>query len=393
MSNAELAQLSELIGLIYEGATDPNHWNKTLPAIAEWVGAPRGLLFTPLNSPKDGGFYFNHALPEHVMQLWGTKYQPHDIWAIRAVERNLMFEGNVINGDEIVPFEELITTAFYRDFLSSHDVAHILSGIVFGVGPVQQFPPVVCTLHCGLREGAFSPDQHERLKLLIPHLSRSLGVMMRLKDMELKIASSLSALDRLTAGVLLFDVHGAVSFANRAALRILEEEDGLQLRHLTGSSTLGEVVAEDTRTHAALAKAISGAVSPDIMCTEHFSRAVLVRRPSGREDYTVNFSSLAAQNEFGTGSDAPRAIAFISDNAEPIRLDAELLRRTYGLTPAEIRLTELMAECLTANEAADRLGVSSETIRTHLKNIYGKTNTNSRAKLMRLIMSLAQITG
>jgi DNA-binding CsgD family transcriptional regulator len=226
--------------------------------------------------------------------------------------------------------------------------------------------------------------------MLSPHLSRSLGVMSRLRDLELKVASSLSALDRLSVAVLLFGARGQVTFANHAAHRILEEKDGLCLRHLAGSSSLGEVVAEDGNCHAALNSALLKTLSPDVLHTEHYSRAVGVLRPSGRQEYMVNFSALAARNEFGSGSDAPRAIAFITDSAEPIRLDAELLKKTYGLTPAELRLTDMMTECLTIEEAAQRLGLSGHTVRSQLRSIYMKTNTNNRAKLMRLIMSLSQ---
>ncbi len=165
----------------------------------------------------------------------------------------------------------------------------------------------------------------------------------------------------------------------------------MQLRHRFGASSLGELMAADHRSQAALANAIRSAISPDILGAVHFSRAVSVPRPSGRQDYTLNFSSLASENEFGSGPGAPRAIAFITDNAEPIRLDGELLRKTYGLTPAEVRLTELMAESLTIEEAAERLGVSRHTAKTQLQSIYMKTNANNRAKLMRLIMSLSQV--
>jgi DNA-binding CsgD family transcriptional regulator len=66
------------------------------------------------------------------------------------------------------------------------------------------------------------------------------------------------------------------------------------------------------------------------------------------------------------------------------------MRQTYGLTPAEIRVAEMLAECLTVDETAERLGISRSTVKAHQQNIYEKTNTNSRAKLMKLLMSLAQ---
>ena len=52
----DLAQLSELVAYIYKGALDPYIWHKTLPLMAEWMGAPMAMLFTPTVLPEDGGF-------------------------------------------------------------------------------------------------------------------------------------------------------------------------------------------------------------------------------------------------------------------------------------------------------------------------------------------------
>lgn len=49
--------------------------------------------------------------------------------------------------------------------------------------------------------------------------------MTRLRGMELTVAASLSTLDRLNVGVLLLDAVGLVSFANRAAHRIVEADN------------------------------------------------------------------------------------------------------------------------------------------------------------------------
>lgn len=389
-TTAELARLGELIDSIYHGATDPSHWNAVLPAIADWLNAPKGLLFTPLHRPENGGFYFNHGIPETVMHLWSTRWQGEDIMANTAVARGLFVEGNVLRGEEVVPFEEMQRAPIYRELNHPNQIDHFLFGIVFGL-PSPTDMPTVLNFYRSLREGSFTLEEQQRQRIILPHVSRALGVMTRLRDAELRAAASLSALDRLSAGVALFDARGALSFANRAAQRILEEQDGLGLRHLAGNSALGELIVEYPATQDAISAAIRSATSPDLLHTSHFSRAVNVPRPSGRQAYTLNFSSLAAHNEFGSGLNAPRAIAFITDSAEPVRLDEDLMKKTYGLTPAEIRVAEMLAECLTVDETAAQLNLSRSTIKAHQQSIYEKTGANSRAKLMKLLMALGQV--
>lgn len=391
-STAELARLGGLIDAIYQGATEPARWNAILPEIASWVGARFGLLFTPLHPPEKGGFYFNHGIPESVMQLWGTRWQGEDIMANTVVEHGLFVEGEVLRGEDVVPFEQMQQAPIYRELNHPNQIDHFLFSAIFGLDSPNGLPTAL-NFYRSVKEGPFTLEEQARLRIVLPHVSRAFGVMAKLREADFKVAASRCALDRLTSGVLLFDAHGRVVFANRAARNILEEEDGLRLRHRSGDPTLGEIAADRKPSQDALAGAIRDAVSPDILHAAHFSHAVAVPRPSGLQDYTLNFSSLAAHNEFGSGSDAPRAIAFITDSAEPVRLDGELLKKTYGLTPAEIRLAGTLTECQTVEETAERLGISKHTAKSQLKSIYMKTNTNNRAKLMRLLVSLSQLAG
>lgn len=58
--------------------------------------------------------------------------------------------------------------------------------------------------------------------------------------------------------------------------------------------------------------------------------------------------------------------------------------RLYGLTPAEGRLAHLILDGSGLAEAAQRIGVSRNTARTQMKQIYAKTDTHSQADLIRL---------
>ena len=85
-SRAELEHLSEIIGLIYEGATDPARWSKDiLPAMCDYIQAPGCLLFSPMHTPQAGGYAFTHGISQEFLDLYSSKYQHQDIWTIAAV--------------------------------------------------------------------------------------------------------------------------------------------------------------------------------------------------------------------------------------------------------------------------------------------------------------------
>lgn len=83
-----------------------------------------------------------------------------------------------------------------------------MCGIVFDVES-----PLVITTSCAVYRGRGDPRFGEReknkLSLLVPHFSRALGVMLRLRDAEFRVAASLAALDRIASGILLFAAGGA----------------------------------------------------------------------------------------------------------------------------------------------------------------------------------------
>ena len=61
----------------------------------------------------------------------------------------------------------------------------------------------------------------------------------------------------------------------------------------------------------------------------------------------------------------------------------------YGLSPAQIRLAELIVAGHSLRDAAARLGVSLATTRTQLERIFDKTGVRSQPALVRALLSVA----
>jgi len=66
----------------------------------------------------------------------------------------------------------------------------------------------------------------------------------------------------------------------------------------------------------------------------------------------------------------------------PSREIASLIVRGYGLSERERQVTELCAQGLSTKEIAGALHLSPYTIQDHLKVIFDKTDTRSRAELV-----------
>jgi len=57
-------------------------------------------------------------------------------------------------------------------------------------------------------------------------------------------------------------------------------------------------------------------------------------------------------------------------------------RREIGLSPREREVARLVAEGYTNGEIAEVLGISSWTVATHLRRVFGKLNVHSRAHMV-----------
>ena len=65
----------------------------------------------------------------------------------------------------------------------------------------------------------------------------------------------------------------------------------------------------------------------------------------------------------------------------------DILNKIYNLTPAESRVVSQLLDNPDVEIAADALHISISTIRTHLKHIYRKTDTNNQSALFHKIIT------
>jgi DNA-binding CsgD family transcriptional regulator len=86
----------------------------------------------------------------------------------------------------------------------------------------------------------------------------------------------------------------------------------------------------------------------------------------------------------------PTAIIFVTDpDLVPLPAESQLAR-SFGLTPAEATFAREIAKGDGIQAAAERLGITRSTARTHLQHIFDKTDTHRQAELVRLVLRHAR---
>ena len=78
---------------------------------------------------------------------------------------------------------------------------------------------------------------------------------------------------------------------------------------------------------------------------------------------------------------------FVQDPIVMPSFPGQAFAELYGLTRSELRVLIAMVPGLSVKEAAEVLGISENTAKTHLQHIHSKTGTSKQTELVRLFMS------
>ncbi|WP_209601486.1 helix-turn-helix transcriptional regulator [Sinorhizobium kostiense] len=78
----------------------------------------------------------------------------------------------------------------------------------------------------------------------------------------------------------------------------------------------------------------------------------------------------------------------IEDIGREQRQNQEQLRQLFGLTATEAIIATMISQGVTLQRIAQDRAISYETARTHLRNIFSKTNTRRQAELAALLTRL-----
>jgi DNA-binding CsgD family transcriptional regulator len=226
--------------------------------------------------------------------------------------------------------------------------------------------------------GIYSGRDIRTANRLAFHLGRIIKLQTKFAS-EVGIANCLrQSLDLLSFGIFIVDVSGKVLIGNRAAEAILRKSDGLGLHQ-------GHLICDRPDETATLRRAIlsvsQGQENQNSLKIDFYVTRRVAERPLTVYVAPVN----TVRNNFTTFSTSAAAVFAIDPFL--FRPDIEGIAKTYGLTAAERLVLREIVQCSGLVEAARKLRLAVPPARTHLQHIFAKTDTNSQAGLVRLVMT------
>jgi DNA-binding CsgD family transcriptional regulator len=182
----------------------------------------------------------------------------------------------------------------------------------------------------------------------------------------------------LQTGILLVDEVSCAVLMNRCAARILAVGDGLYLQD-------NRPVARNPAENRTLQQLIQQKIRERGDHGPSRNEVMVISRPPGKRPLPLMIGTLlAAQPD--TATNAARAVIYLSDPDGRLGT-AAAIETLYGLTPAEAELVRLISEGRSLEQVASARGVTMNTVRSQLKQVFSKTDTSRQGELVHLVLS------
>lgn len=374
MESTASRALPGLIEAIYEGILQDPPWQDFLTGLREPLGADIAAIF--LQPPEPGS--------RVVMLVEGGRAEGIDSYKRGQFVFDPFIDlpdGEVVTLHEFISTEALLDSDFYRLTMKPSGLYDFLGADLRVPGEFE------ARFRLARYEGKprFGQQDKELLGLITPHLQRAIRIHARLNQLSSERDLYAGAVQQLSLGTILLDGEGRIQQLNPLARELLAQRDGLSLVD-------GRLRLNSSERSAALQAAIDQVLSNQRQAVPAMVEVIRVPRPSGRADLGLVVRAVP-RGHFSEGVAVPAVAIFISDPERQGGADAEVLQRLFDFTQAEARLALLLADGYSLDESAAAIGVTRNTVRTHLRSIFTKTGVTRQTLLVRLVLNSVAALG
>jgi DNA-binding CsgD family transcriptional regulator/PAS domain-containing protein len=368
------AQVLELIQALYTVAEGTAHWGPVLERLRVLTRSLAAVVRRANFETGEGEAVFGAPMDADI-QLDYARLHPSARELLTSVRDRFVTEGAVVTRRMVLGDADFEASDFYREFLAPRGFYDFMNMVFEVRGPWV----LNLTMTRGQAAGDFDAEDVALFQALAPHLRRAMELYRMLAGAVNLTVALENSIDRLPIGVILVNAAGKAVAVNRSGKELLERHGGLRLG-VDGVLRAAEPQAQAELTRLVAEASRCGASATGCGGTLHVTTA------SGGSALALLVTPLRLERQ---ALDDPRVLAavFLRDPDRRPAATEEALQQLYGLTRAESRLASLLVSGLSLEEAAKRLGVTTNTARTHLKRVFAKTRTSRQGDLVSLLLS------
>lgn len=280
--------------------------------------------------------------------------------------------GEILNSENSMPSKTLRHTEFYNDWLHKADARTAGMGLKIDASPIDT---IYLPMHCA--EAYFehyATACTEILAQLRGPLERAIHISRSLQQAGDGVIARAALIDHDKGPALVIDPMLRITEANGEALRMLQKDA------LAGSRG-GRLLFRDKALSERIARLVKDLASSPLF------QASRLGWDDGATKWLLSLIRLPVDPVQRLLAPRPQILLRLTNlSAPPPSSDLAEFARLFRLTPAETRLAAALGGGLSLTDAATGLGITFETARQRLKQVFQKTGTAKQSELCVLLV-------
>ena len=353
----------DLIGSIRDAALDGRSWHAVARHVAAEFRSPAIALYgqsLDTVSFKETavlgiGDRFIESYKSHYSRLDNPWVQAGRFWKPGVVRTEPALQR--LTGDRHV----LRRSGYFQDWIVPQGYRHSMGMVV----DRDAGGYIKLTMYRDGASGAYRHAELTRFQSLCDQFRLLLDIAGHYRLARTLAHLSLRALDHLDFGVMMLDAGGTVLEMNRFARDLADGRSGLSVHE-------GRLQALDGRADARIRSLLTGR-------GQSSAATVTLAPPAVPAPVALALTSMAA-------SDGGRLL-FLTCPERAFDERLRLLVDRFAFTPVELQLARGLLQGFDLRGAGAAAGLSYETSRWYLKQLFAKTDTHRQADLVRLLLA------
>jgi DNA-binding CsgD family transcriptional regulator len=359
----------DLVGLAYRGMAENRPWQAFVECLAEVADVrDASVTITTLRAPTNAVVVTSDHSP-HLTSSYMSEVFATDV--MQAVNDVQISKPTSIS--ELMPVTRWTHSDLYEQYLKPFHIHRTL------LIDVWRDPLMLVRLGVDRTtdQADFGRDERLLIERLAKHLANSMGLRAEMQSARVASQFYEHTMDQLGVAALFLNSAGQLVDANQTGSALLSQRDGLYLRG-------GKLVAGEGRNNERL----RGLLRALQTSASDAPQGLRLQDDGGQPLLEIVGRRLAHDNALD--SQAPALVLLITTCREQIKQPCgNLLRDIYGFTGCEAHLAKLLIQGYSTQESATLLGVSINTVKTHLKGIFEKTGYNKQSQVVAVLNNSA----
>lgn len=375
---------TELFKLLYQAVVDDELWPEVLDRFTHLIDARGFIIFEVFNNGNDRSIELtqhNSALDGVVLRKYVKEHNPvilsdQDMYSsIRINEDRVDLATDIDIARQLPGFYDRPNIKMVRD----RGIHHWAVGYLDKDNTSRHRFSVQFTE----KQGPLNDERRTTMGLHLQHLAKAIDNSDHAAALRAQQLGLMAAIDRLQIGVCVLDSRGCVVVSNSEFDRQIDEYGAFQVDYRKRLQILDPEGAE------LLSDLTSGIEQHGKAGARPRKEAIILGKRRHQPALCIDVVPLEREH-YQDQKILGGAVLFSRDTGHSLEVDTDVVKKVFGFTKAEMRVLEHVLEGEPNKKIAEAINRSPDTVNSHIRTIFTKTDVENRTMLARLFANFSR---